>query len=109
MDWLTRFYVNRPWRSFLIVLVAVVILGMAGFLVAGYGNLKLGNNPWGKAVDAANYATQTITTVGYGNISFTNGDALPNADKRLKLFSSFYTVFSALVWVSMVHRAVGGR
>lgn len=60
-------------------------------------------------MDAANYATQTITTIGYGNISFTNGDALPNADKRLKLFSSFYTVFSALVWVSMVHRALGGR
>ncbi len=105
MEQITTFYTNHPWRSFLVALVFVVVVGMAGFLMTVYGSLKLEADPGEKLIEAANYATQTVTTVGYGNMVVADS----SAQRRLKLFSSFYTVFSALAWVLMVHRAVGGR
>jgi hypothetical protein len=105
MEQITAYYTNHPWRSFLVTLLIVVVVGMAGFLMTVYGSLKPGDDPGGKLIEAGNYATQTVTTVGYGNMEFADS----RAQRRLKLFSSFYTVFSALAWVLMVHRAVGGR
>lgn len=105
MDWITRLYLDHPTWFFLFLVLPVVIgCGMVGFLVAAYGSLSLSGDAWGRLIEAANYATQTVTTVGYGNM-----DVSPNAQKTLKLFSSFYTILSALVWVSMIDRAFGVR
>lgn len=105
MSWITRLYVDHPtWFFLLLVLPVMIGCGMAGFLVTVYGTLKLESDAVGRLIEAANYATQTVTTVGYGNM-----EVGPNAQKSLKLFSSFYTILSALVWVSMIDRAFGVR
>jgi len=105
MGWITRIYVEHPTWFFLFVVLPVVLgSGMAGFLLTVYGSLNLSAGAAGKLIEAANYATQTVTTVGYGNM-----EVAANAQKALKLFSSFYTLLSALIWVSMIDRALGVR
>ena len=105
MGWITRLYVDHPAWFFLVIALPILLgCGIGGFLLVVYGNLKLGEEAAGKLIEAANYATQTVTTVGYGNMQVPS-----HAERPLKLFSSFYTILSALVWVSMIDRAFGAR
>ena len=109
MTWITRLYIDHPTRFVLIGFLMIVVSGIGVFLVAVFGTLQLGDSSWRRLIEAANYATQTVTTVGYGNMSPNLPGALCNAEERLKFFSSGYTIVAALVWASIVDRALGVR
>lgn len=109
MTWITRWYIDHPTWFALLGFLVIVVSGIGVYLVAVFGTLQLNNDSWRKLIEATNYATQTVTTVGYGNMSLDLPGALCDAEPRLKFFSSGYTIVAVLAWALVVDRAFGVR
>lgn len=106
-DWMRDWYSEHPTRLFLVILGALLIWGMAGYLKAAYGTIQLDTRWRGKIVEAANYATQTVTTVGYGNIDPPENVSHPKAKQRIRAFSAGYALVAPFLWVLLVQRLFG--
>jgi hypothetical protein len=107
MTLLSAWYRLRPLRFLIIVGGFLIVGGFAGYLRAVYGTLSLWDVGMRGFIEAANYVSQTISTVGYGNI-------LPKphragAEYNLKMFSSVYSVVAGTAWVLLIDRAFASR
>ena len=82
-----------PIRWWVYWLAAVLALGFLGFAWLGCARYDVTCG-----IEAINYATQTITTVGYGNWSVGEGDDAARRALAIKLFSSVYSLIGALMF-----------
>lgn len=104
--WIGRWYEDHPTRLLLVIIFVLLSMGMAGYLVAAYGTVRLDQRWRGKLVEAMNYASQTVTTVGYGNIIPGIG-SLRDSEQRIRLFSSFYSLVGPFTLGLLIQRLFG--
>lgn len=104
---LSAWYRLRPLRFLVIVGGFLVVGGFAGYLRAVYGTLSLLDVGMQGFIEAANYVSQTISTVGYGNIL--PEPHRPTAEYNLKMFSFVYSVVAGTAWVLLIDRAFASR
>jgi hypothetical protein len=81
----------------------LLVGGFAGYLKAVYGTLSIWLVGSEGVIEAANYVSQTLSTVGYGNIL--PKSHRPESEYWLKLFSSFYSIVAAGAWALLIERA----
>lgn len=105
-DWIGDWYDEHPTLLFLVILAVLLTAGMVGYLESAYDTVPLDAGWRDKVIEGANYASQTVTTVGYGNIDPGPGSH-HNAKQRIRFFSAFYALIAPFVWVLLIQRMFG--